>query len=239
MDVGAEGMGRGCAGASSATTSINDLGTAAEQSTTKVEGLGKASTGLGAVAGVATGSTSELKGAVAELGPAALGATVGGVAALGAGMFELYNKGLDATSAAQRFSFVLGDMADKVQQVHVGDMNTTLEDLAKKMGSTTSAMQQAVATTYQFALNAGASKETAAQFSDNLYALASRAVALNPALGDVSDVAARMEVGLGRARSAACACGLCNCSTRSPRSRGISRSTSTRKNADKAPNPTG
>lgn len=185
-----------------ASSKLDDLSASADSASSSTEGLTKANAGLEAAAGLAVGEVGGLKSAAGELGGGAA-AAAGGVAILGGGIFELYQQGLNAVSATQRFNLILGDMKERVEQVHVGDLNTTLDALTKKMGDTRYQTETAAATIFQFSQNAGASREQSAQFTDSLFALASRAVALNPALGSVSDVAARMEIGLGRARSAA------------------------------------
>lgn len=185
-----------------AASKLQDLSSSADTATSGTERLTQANTGLEAAAGLAVGEVGGLKAAAGELGPGAA-AAAGGVAILGGGLFELFQRGLDATSATERFNLVLGDMKDRVETVQVGDLNTTLDALTKKMGDTKYQTETAAATIYQFSQNAGATKEASAQFTDSLFALAARAVSLNPALGATSDVAARMEIGLGRARSAA------------------------------------
>lgn len=183
-------------------SSASDAAPALDNAAAGGEHLSRASDAIAASTGLAVGSTSEFKGLVGGLSPE-LGAATLGAGALAGGIFEIYSKGVQAVSATQRFNLIVGDMKDKVESVHVGTLNTDLTTLGAKMGDTRYQTETAAATVFQFAANAGASGTAAAGFADNVYALAARAVALNPALGSVSDVATRMEIGLGRARTAA------------------------------------
>lgn len=182
--------------------SVSSLGDSASSAGGDVQSLGDHTGALAGGAALATGSVGGLKGVAGDLAPSALGAA-GGVLALSGGILELYKAGLDATSAEERFNAALKEQAKLVEQIHIGDLDTSLTKLAADFGSTTAAMQNAVATTFQFAQNAGASRLESTHFSQELFVLAARAVSLKPSLGDVADVATRMEIGLGRARSAA------------------------------------
>lgn len=184
------------------TSSIDSAGSSASGAQEKVSGLGLSTGQLAGVAGLAVGEVGGLREASSLLGERTAIATTGALG-LAAGIGELYHQGIQAVSAEERFNLVLGETAALVESVHVGDLNTDLFTLTQRMGATDAATRNAAATVFQFSLNAGASRQEAAHFTDDLFALASRAVALKPSLGDVTDVAASMEVGLGRARSAA------------------------------------
>lgn len=194
---------------SAAEGALGDLADATDQVAKSATSGGQALGGLEQHAALLAGASGLAVGEVGGLreGASALGKdtalAAGGAFALAAGVTELFQAGLQATSAEQRFNAVIGETADQVERVHVGNLNEGLFELTARMGSTEAATRNAAATIFQFALNAGASRTQAAAFTDQIFALAARAVALNPALGDVTDVATRMEVGLGRARSAA------------------------------------
>lgn len=184
------------------SSSIDSAGGSASGANAKVGGLGLSTGQLAGVAGLAVGEVGGLREASSLLGERTAVATTGALG-LAAGIGELYAKGIEAVSAEERFNLVLGETAQRVKEVNVGDLSTDLFKLTSQMGSTDAATRNGAATIFQFAVNAGATRQQSAQFTDQLFVLASRAVALKPSLGDVADVATRMEVGLGRARSAA------------------------------------
>lgn len=111
--------------------------------------------------------------------------------------------GIEGASADQRFNATLGDMADKVSRVQVGNLSTSLHDLSLKMGTVPSATDNAAASIYQMGINAGLTKEQAAKTTDQVAALAARSVALKPSLGDVSTVMEQLGLRLSRGGIAA------------------------------------
>ena len=127
-----------------------------------------------------------------------LAGAAAGITALGATVGFLFAQGVEATGVLQRFDTVLGDMADEVLRVDVGDLNENLDDLAIKLGSDDEALRDASASLFQFGINSGASRQAAATFTKQIDALAARAVALNPALGSVGDVAESMALRIQR-----------------------------------------
>lgn len=187
-----------------AQASIDDLSDSASQASTSTASaasstrdLGKASEAAAAGAGLATGSVSELGASAAGL-EGNMGAAAGGSIALGAGVFTLFEHGVTATGGIQRFNTIVGQMADQVEHVNVGNLNSTLDQLAVKTGTNEVAFRNASATLFQFARNSGAGSDESAKFTNNIDALAARAVALNPALGSASDVAETMSSRLAR-----------------------------------------
>lgn len=183
---------------SDAVAAIDEVAASAESATVALDSGGASAKGFADSTSLISGAAGLAVGNVSGLGEAATGlglgsaAAVGGVAALGAGVFALFNKGLDATSALQRFNFIVGDMADKVLHVNVGTLNTQLDELAIKLGTDDEALRDASASVFQFSVNSGASGDAAATFTNQVDALAARAVALKPALGDVATVAEGM-----------------------------------------------
>lgn len=164
-----------------ASASLDTGGTAAR-------GFGDSTAFAGGVAALATGQIGGLGGAATGLGIGST-AALGGVLALAGGVGILFEKGLDATSALEQFNFIVGDFADKVLNIDVGTLNGDLDDLAIKMGTDDEAMRVASASLFQFGINAGATGDEAATFTNQVDALAFRAVALKPALGDAATVA--------------------------------------------------
>ena len=158
------------------TSSTNTLGDAAQGA---LSGMG----GLGGAAG----------GAASALGSSAV---AGGAAA--AGLFTFAQAGLEAAGAAQRFDFIAGPMADQLGSIDVGGLSGDIGELALKLGSSDEAMLNATASFVSFAESTGASDAQIVTASDNINALALRAVALNPALGDAGEVATRLTNALAR-----------------------------------------
>lgn len=158
------------------TDSTSQLGEAAASA---LQGMG----GLGGAAG----------GAASSLGASAV---AGGAAA--AGLFAFAQGAIDAESAGQRFDLIAGNLADSVRTIDVGGLNGDIGDLALTLGSSDEAMLNATATFVSFARSAGASDDQIAAASDNINALALRAVALNPALGDAGAVAESLRNALAR-----------------------------------------
>lgn len=183
---------------SAADSAIQDLGASADSSSSSIDGLSAATGGLKAAAGLAAGETGALAGEASSLGPVAAGA-VGGLGAL-AGIFgTLFSHAVDAQGSIQRFNQILGDNAPAVETIKVGDLNISLDDLAKKLGSTEPAFKNAIASVYQHGQAASFSAEKSAAYADMLAALGARAVAANPRLGDLGDVTASLETKFARA----------------------------------------
>jgi hypothetical protein len=162
---------------------------------------------VAAATGIAQGSTSELTSAVGGLG-GGFEAAVGGGAAFAGTLGVLFHAGVEATGASERFTAILGPMATAMSTINVGTLNEDLGQLAIKLGTDDEALQQTAATLFQFAKNSGATDQEADRFGETLIALASRAVALNPSLGSVADVADQMSVRLARGGRFAASFGL-------------------------------
>lgn len=154
---------------------------------------------------VATGAATGLAETVsADLGPAlgAIGVGVGALAAsFGAiGVFtdKVVEKATAATSASERFNLILGDQADAVSQVDLAGFDESLSTLVNRLGSGTAAVREADASIFELGKTTGASGDQVALTVEQINLLATRAVALKPSLGDVGDVADRMQSALAR-----------------------------------------
>ncbi len=211
--------------AQDATITVDADTSAAEEA---ISGLGDSLVGTGGKAAGATSQVGELVDKVALLGAGAkLGAgevgglgeaagalggglAVGALAAggLAAGLGVLIEKGLGATSMLQRFDAIVGDSAEAVLHLQVGNLDRDLDKLAITLGTDDEALRNASATLFQFAVNSGASHQQAALFTNQIDALAARAVALNPALGSVADVAESLSVRIARGGRFAASYGL-------------------------------
>ncbi len=171
----------------SATSEIDNLGDSASAATGSVDGLSDATTGLSAGASALDGS---IGGAVAGMGGFGKAAAAGG-AALGV----FFSQGIDATSQLERFNLVTGDAAASVRSIDVGGLSGDLGELALQLGSDDEAALNAAASLFQFGINSGRTADEVSKTTDQVFALAENAVALNPALGDISTV----QDGLSRA----------------------------------------
>lgn len=189
---------------SEAEAAIGDLGSELVEVGGDAGSAASETRGFADAAGLAAGGAALARGEVGGLGVAAgalsttSAAGAGALLALGGSVAFLFEKGLDATSALQRFNFIVGDMREQVLRVEVGDLNEDLDKLAIKLGTDDEALRNASASLFQFALNSGASRDEAADFTNQVDALAARAVALNPALGTVDTAAEGLSVRLAR-----------------------------------------
>lgn len=168
-----------------------------EQAQANIDELADSTSQLGDVAQGALGGIGNLGGAAAGATSSLGSAAVAGAGAA-AGIFEFAQAAIDAESATQRFNLIAGDLADQVGAIDVGGLSGDIGDLALQLGSSDEAMLNATASFVAFAESTGASDEQIVTASDNINALALRAVALNPALGDAGAVAERMTNALAR-----------------------------------------
>jgi hypothetical protein len=191
-------VGGGAGGALEQTASgMDQVSESAKSASDSSQNLGSSLKGVEGVALLASGHVGGMRTAVQGFGAAAIPA-VSGALALSAGMGELVQKGIQGEAATQRFNAILGDMAKTVSQVHVGDLNTSMDKLSITMGTVPSKTQQAAASIFQLGINSGLSKQQSGQFADQIVALAARSVALKPSLGDVGSVAEQMGTRLAR-----------------------------------------
>ena len=187
-----------------AQSNIDDLGASVDASTSAIStgtaatrDYGSAAEFAGVSAGLAVGSTKELTGAATGLA-GGWGAAVGVGAALGGTVKELFDLGVETTGAQQRYNATLGDTAKQMDTINVGNLNMGLRELALNLGTDDEALMNSASSLFQWAKNAGASDTQADQFGEGIIALSARAVALNPNLGSVADVADTMGIRLAR-----------------------------------------
>lgn len=171
-----------------ASAQMSDLGDAAGGAREGVEGLEGSVAGLGAAVGIAEGSAKELVSTIGEMGGESTAVAAGGILALAGATAGFFTEGLNAVSAGQRFNLVLGDMANKAEEIDINGLDTSMEDLGIQFGSTGAEMENANSKLFQFAINAGATKEKAVEFAQQVETLAARAISLNPQLGTLADV---------------------------------------------------
>lgn len=163
----------------------------------KVEETTDATGRLGEAAQGALGGMGGLGGAAGGAA-GALGSTAVAGGAAAAGLFSFSQSAIDAESAAQRFDLVTGGLGDSLRTIDVGGLSGDVGELALKLGSSDEAMLNATASFVTFAQSTGAGNDEIVAASNNINALALRAVALNPSLGDAGAVAERMTNALAR-----------------------------------------
>lgn len=183
---------------SNAKEQVADLGSEAGGASESVAGLEGSITGLGAAAGIAEGSAKELVSTIGELGGESGTAAAGGVLGLAAATGAFFEEGLNAVSAGQRFDLVLGNMANKIKEIDVNGLNTSMEELGIKFGSTGAEMENVNSKLFQMAINSGASKDQAVLFTQQIETLSARAISLNPQLGTLADVTDALGNKIGR-----------------------------------------
>lgn len=169
---------------------VEDLGTSAEDTATKTSTLSDATGGLGTVATLATGNLRDYR--------TVLGGAAGGLAVLTGATLGFFAAGMEAESITRRFRSALGEFADDVQRIDVGSLTTDFEGLGEALGADAEGLMQASTASYQFATAAGLSGQQASRFTEQLIAIASNAVALNPSLGDVGSATDRLRLALAR-----------------------------------------
>lgn len=180
-----------------ADDSLASLRDEASQAGDSLAPLNEQTKQLGTNSGITSDSTSLLSGGIGAFSARAVTGTLA-AAGLGIGIHALFTEGTNALSAQQRYNTVLGDFGSIVNRIKVGSLNSDLGELGLKLGTTRSELQNSSANLFQFARTAGAGGQEAATFTQRIIALAARAVALNPALGSVSDVADSMALRLQR-----------------------------------------
>jgi hypothetical protein len=173
-----------------AEAALDQVAEKVQETTESTSALGEAATGalggMGGLGGAAGGAAS------------GLGATAAAGAGAAAGLFAFAQSAIDAESAGQRFELIAGSLGPELQTIDVGGLSGDIGDLALQLGSSDEAMLNATASFVTFGESTGASRDEIVQASNDINALALRAVALNPSLGDAGAVADRMTNALAR-----------------------------------------
>lgn len=183
---------------SSAEESLSNLDASARGATEGVGGLHQATEGFDAAAELAVGSAAGLGAAAKGMGgEVALGAAVVGTTA--GVLHEFFEEGIHATGAAQQFEAALGPMRSRVEELaDVKGLNLDLHELASALGTNEASLAQVTARFFSLATASGLTRQEAAEYVQQLIAMSARAVALNPQLGTMDDVMARLAGGLAR-----------------------------------------
>lgn len=184
-------------GAEAAAAEVASVGDAAGAAAGGVGDLSGGVAGLSAATDLAGGSAAGLGNLLGNLGPKA-GAAGAGIAALAGFTHQVFTNALAAEAATHRFNTVLGDMADEVENIDVGGLSTTIGDLAIQLGSGDEEIRQVAASFFELGTSAGRSSEEVAGATEQILALAGRARALNPQLGEVADIASGLTTAFAR-----------------------------------------
>jgi hypothetical protein len=181
------------------TSALSSVTTQAVSASSSLDSV--ASSAVGATAGLASfsgaGGLSGATGALSKIPGAALPAA-GAIGAIAAAGDQFFSSALNANAATDRFNQTFGALAGQINTVDIGGLNTKLGDLNLSLGSSTSEVRNVLSTFGQLGSASGRSAEDVALASEQLVALSARAVALNPNLGSVGEVASRLSTGLAR-----------------------------------------
>jgi hypothetical protein len=193
---------------SAAEASIAALGDAATAATGTPVGSGGGggsgvaglSSGLAGIAGAGAAAASGIGGVTSATSSSlpVLGAGAAAVTALSAAGDSYFQSATRAESAGRRFNDTFGQSAGVVNNIKVGDLDTSLGSLNLSLGSSTTQVRNTLASLGQLGIGAGATQAQIALTASQVEALSARAVALNPNLGSVGDVAERLTSALAR-----------------------------------------
>lgn len=192
VDVGVESSGL-----AEATSGFDALGSSADHAGGSAHGAGEEFALLSVGAKLAAGEVSAL-GEATKLSGGQIGAAAGAVTAFVVAGKELVSSAISARSAQERYNLVLGDFAEVVDHIDIGGLDTDIGELGIKLGTTAPSIENAASKIFGLGTNSGIAAPKVAEATKEIIALAARAVALNPALGDVGAVAERALTGLAR-----------------------------------------
>lgn len=181
---------------------VEELDDTTQAATSATAGLNDS---LGSLADSAQVTGQSLGGLVqkfVDLSPAATAAAAG-IIAIASATDSFFQGAVKFESANQRMNKALGDTAPLLKQIDIAGFNTDLIGLTSQVGSGTLALRNSIATFANMGKAAGATGAQVAKSSEELAVLATNAVALNPELGSVGDVADRMQRVLARGGRAA------------------------------------
>lgn len=187
VEADASGIEEVGSAAASAEGSVTDLAGAADTLS--------ASTTLATESAIGLGSALEVAAAVLPIKAGLAGAAIGGLAVATDGFFDA---AVNAEAATLRYTQTLGVFAEQVNTIDVGNISIPLTELNASLGSGTAQVRNAISSFFQLGHSAGINGELVATASEQLVAMSARAVALNPALGSVGDVAETMGLRIAR-----------------------------------------
>lgn len=174
-------------GIAGAQQEVESLTTSATASRGAVEGLG------GALA-TSTIGAGKLSGTLEQLGGAGF-AVPAGIAA-GLGLFA--KEAIYADEVTRSFNLRVGDLATTLERVDVAGLNTSLSDLAIKVGASDEGLRLALARFVSLSEGSGRAREEVGKMGQELTALAANLSVTNPALGSADEVLNSLPAALAR-----------------------------------------
>jgi hypothetical protein len=184
VTVAVEADTSGLAGAQSEIEEIGAGGAAARGA---IEGLG------GAIGGASLGA-GKLSGTLEQLGGAGF-AIPAGVAA-GIGLFA--SEAIHADEVTRSFNLRVGDLAETLNRVDVAGLNTSLSDLAIKVGADDEGLRLAIARFVSLSDGSGRAREEVGKMGQELVALSANLSVTNPALGTADEILNALPAALAR-----------------------------------------
>lgn len=154
-------------------------------------GLADAGAAVGVVTGLAKGNVSDLTGAVGGLG-GGIAATVAAGAGFTAFLGETVNLAAQAQAQQARFNETFGASAAAVQNINVGGLNISLQQLGEQSGTLNSKLESSASRIGQLGFSSGATSAQVVQTTQDVLALSAAASVTNPQLGDTADVADKL-----------------------------------------------
>lgn len=176
---------------------LGDLDTQSQESGDGLGAVSNVSTTLATAFSAAKGEGRKLISDLAQI-RGGFGGVAAGALALGAGFTALFQAGERSLQSVERATVVLGDGAARIENINVGGLSGPLSELAIKAGVSGGALRDAATSAAQVGLSSGKSIPEVTEFANKVNALALRAVALNPALGDAGAVSQRLNTVLAR-----------------------------------------
>lgn len=176
---------------------LSDLTQESESTSDGLGNVSNVSTTLATAFSAARGDGQKLLSDLSQI-RGGFGAVVAGTVALTAGFTALFEAGERSLASVERAQVVLGDNAERLERINVGGLTGSLSELAIQAGQSGGKLREAATSAAQVGLSSGKSVPEVTEFANKVNALALRAVALNPALGDAGSVAERLNTVLAR-----------------------------------------
>jgi hypothetical protein len=176
---------------------LEDLSEGSEETGDALGKTSNVSTTLATVFSAAKGDGRALLGTLKAL-PSGFGPVAAGAGAVVLAFSAMEQAGARSIAATERLQTVLGKAAEGIETIDVGGLSGDLGELAVQAGVSGGALRNAAANAAQMGISSGATKREVVDFANNVNALALRATALNPQLGEAGAVAERLNTVLGR-----------------------------------------
>ena len=174
-----------------AEESLAGLGAAGSDAGVGIASSTDALSGLTGASQLAAGDLAGVGAVLSSASARAAGFAGAGLAVAGT-LKTLTSNALESETATRRFETVLGDMADRIDDLSIAGFAGDLEELAERTGSSDEALRLAAARIFDLGRSADVAAPQIADTTEQVLLLATRASVLNPALGDAGAVAERL-----------------------------------------------